>query len=889
MSTLVLTAALPAAVALAAAVASVVRSRSRSGAQRTSWTLLGPAAAAWVAVAVTGQLPVVEASPAIRAAVAICAVAWPALAIGAVAVLSARQQTRGGLLRDVLDVLLLLLAGLSVLWSAVLGPGWDQRPSTATTWAVVVLVVLALDVVVTVVHALLRAPEREGSLLVAWAGLAVVCAGDITSSGGHLLDGRSTDTAAAVLWLLGWATVLVGALLHRHRPQQRVDRQELSGGAAMALSAAGLTVLTTVLSTVLVRSGPDPVLFWLSTGVLLLVVCRTLVELRRTTRLRHHLERRVEERTAALADRRRRFASLVAHSSDLVLVVDAERRISYANPGAARVLGVAEGSAVGRPAADHLHPGEGAALTLDALDSAIAAGAEQVELRLALRHADGHRVDVDAVVTDLLDDPDVRGLVVNGRDVTAALELERQLARQAFTDALTGLPNRALFTDRLEHALRSRGGRGPVKVCYLDLDGFKAVNDALGHGAGDELLVAVAERLRGAVREGDTVARLGGDEFAVLLDEGVELDEAEQLARRTCEVVGQPFTVRGRQVHVGASAGLASTRTAGRDAELLMRAADLAMYEAKSTRKGGYAVYAPHMHEALVERVQLETDLRAAVEQGQFRVVYQPLVDMGDGGVSGVEALVRWHHPSRGVLGPATFIPLAETTGLIDAIGAHVLREACQQVATWRAEVPGAEQMRVSVNVSGHQLVDPGLVEQVAAVLAETGLPATSLVLEVTESVLVGQDDQVLASLAELRARGVRLAIDDFGTGYSSLSYLHRLPVDILKIDKSFVDRLSESGDLSLVDAILSMAATLDLATVAEGVEHEHQRSVLQAQGCSTGQGFHFSPPVPPELVPELVVSALRGRTAPGPGTTARTAPRPAPLPSEGAAASAEG
>ena len=373
----------------------------------------------------------------------------------------------------------------------------------------------------------------------------------------------------------------------------------------------------------------------------------------------------------------------------------------------------------------------------------------------------------------------------------------------------------------------------------------------------------MAERLRGAVREGDTVARLGGDEFAVLLDEGVELDEAEQLARRTCEVVGQPFTVRGRQVHVGASAGLASTRTAGRDAELLMRAADLAMYEAKSTRKGGYAVYAPHMHEALVERVQLETDLRAAVEQGQFRVVYQPLVDMGDGGVSGVEALVRWHHPSRGVLGPATFIPLAETTGLIDAIGAHVLREACQQVATWRAEVPGAEAMRLSVNLSGHQLEDPHLVEAVVAVLAETGLPATSLVLEVTESLLVDQDETALASLNALRDLGVRLAIDDFGTGYSSLSYLHRLPVDILKIDKSFVDRLTADGDASLVDAILSMAATLDLTTVAEGVEHEHQRAALAAQGCGTGQGYHFSPPVDARDVPDLVTgAALVARTA---------------------------
>jgi len=878
------------AAAWAAARAAHRCPRSPSGPLRRFWALTACAAVVWglgttasltAAPDVPAAAPGDGATPSLLALAAVATLAvWSALGITAVAALTLRYQTRATLVRDALDLLLLILAAATLLWSVVLEPVVTSRPATAQTWLVAALALVAIDVPLMGVHAFARSPHRDAGTRTALVGLAVVFGGDVVSAHHHLDQGQGGGPVAAVLWGLGWSLVLVAALLGRRRAEDPVVRDGLRGGALTALAAAGLTVLATGSDLVGGGGAAGAVTFWLGTSVLLLVVCRTLLELRRTARLQRHLEQQVEERARALAESRHRFAALVAASDDLVLVVDAEERVTYANPGAARLLGVLDGSATGRRVAEHLFDGQDAASGTDVLRSVVAGRVQQLEVRLALRHADGHRIDVEAVVTDLLDDPDVQGLVINGRDVTEALRLEAELSEQAFSDALTGLPDRALFRDRLEQALRSRAARGPVKVLYLDLDGFKAVNDTLGHDAGDELLVAVARRLGDVVRQGDTLARLGGDEFAVLLDEGVVLDEATVLAGRLCDAVRRPFTVRGVEVHVGASVGLASSRTAGRRAEDVMVAADLAMYQAKAAGKDRFEVYAPRMHEQLAERVQLEADLRRAVQESQFRVVYQPLVDMGTGTTTGVEALVRWHHPTRGVVVPVDFIPLAETTGLIDAIGAFVLREACRQVAAWRAEVPGAEQMRLSVNLSAHQLRDPGLLASIVEALATTGLPAASLVLEITESAFVGQDDGVLAVLESLRELGVRLAIDDFGTGYSSLSYLHRLPVDIIKIDKSFVDRLSENGGASLVDAILSMASALGMTTVAEGVEHEHQRAALAEQGCDTGQGYHFSPPVDAGVLPELVVRALLARAgSDAPAAAPSPGPSPAPSP----------
>ncbi len=854
---------LPLAVAcgLGAAAASL---RWRSGLDRWAWALVCVGLSTWtvasaqigwrgwaVEVLVRGSVPALS-----TALVAVTVVTGTA----AFALLMSRGNTAGGVLRDALDSALLAAVGCTVVWH--LHTARETAAASALDPAVTAAVVVAAEVLVVAValHTGIRTRRRDPRLALLCACAVVLPGSDVAGTVALLRGGPSWDDAMAWAWVLSMAGLVAAARRPSGRSAQGAEGRPVLSGAALPCAAALLALASAVPAAVSGQQGGEPS-SWLHATVLTLLTVRCLLLAHDGDRLTRGLGERVEERTREVASAERRFAALVVHGSDLVLAVDGRGRVTYASPSAERTTGVPAEQLLGRPLSAALAVEDPSELRR-ALASAARGGGTRHHLRLCVRHATGRTVVLDTAFTGLVDDA-VGGTVINAHDVTEAVRLEDELSRQAFSDALTGLPNRALFKDRLEHALRSRGARGPVHVCYLDLDGFKAVNDTLGHGAGDELLVLVAARLRATVREGDTVARLGGDEFAVLLDETSGDHDAERLAQRVCEAVRRPFAVRGVQVCVATSVGLASTATTGPDAEALMRSADLAMYQAKSARQGGWAVYHPHLHEQLLERVQLEADLRRAVEEGQFRVVYQPLVDMGDGGVSGVEALVRWDHPERGVVGPATFIPLAETTGLIDAIGAHVLREACQQVATWRAEVPGAEAMRLSVNLSGHQLEDPHLVEAVVAVLAETGLPATSLVLEVTESLLVDQDETALASLNALRDLGVRLAIDDFGTGYSSLSYLHRLPVDILKIDKSFVDRLTADGDASLVDAILSMAATLDLTTVAEGVEHEHQRAALAAQGCGTGQGYHFSPPVDARDVPDLVTgAALVARTA---------------------------
>ncbi|MBF5080812.1 EAL domain-containing protein [Quadrisphaera sp. INWT6] len=856
---------LPVAVACAVG-AGLLSLRWRTGADRWAWALICAGVLTWGTNAVlidwrswSAELVVSDGASRLGWVLLVTTVATGTAAF---ALLLSRSNTTSGVLRDALDSALLTAVGCSVVWHLSLSPSAATSGVHASAPAVVA-VTAELLVAAVAIHTGVRTRGRDPRLVTVCAAAATLVLGDVGAAVTVLRGDPRWDDVTAWAWLTSMALMAAAA---GHRPGRDGaaavdDRPVLSGGALPC--AAALLALASAAPAAVSGQQAGPASSWLHVTVLTLLLVRCLLLAHDGDRLTRGLGARITERTRQVASEERRFASLVVHGSDLVLVVDGAGAVTYASPSAERTTGIPGEALVGRPVTDVLTVEDPAALAR--VLRTVAAGGPPRHLRLSVRHTTGRTLTLDTTLTGLVEHDAVQGTVVNAHDVTEAVRLAEELSRQAFSDALTGLPNRALFKDRLEHALRSRGSRSEVQVCYLDLDGFKAVNDTLGHGAGDELLVLVAERLLAAVRQGDTVARMGGDEFAVLLDETSGEQDAERLAQRVCDAVRRPFTVRDVEVSIATSIGLASTATAGRDAEQLMRSADLAMYQAKAARQGGYALYHPQMHDQLLHRVQLEADLRRVVAEGQFRVVYQPLVDMGDGGVSGVEALVRWDHPERGVVSPASFIPLAESTGLIDAIGAFVLREACGQVATWRAEVPGAETMRLSVNLSGHQLEDPHLVGAVVAVLDETGMPATSLVLEVTESLLVDQDDTTLATLNALRALGVRLAIDDFGTGYSSLSYLHRLPVDILKIDKSFVDRLTADGDLSLVDAILSMAAMLDLTTVAEGVEHEHQRAALAAQGCTTGQGYHFSPPVDARDLPGLVTGALAATPGPGP------------------------
>jgi diguanylate cyclase (GGDEF)-like protein/PAS domain S-box-containing protein len=432
-------------------------------------------------------------------------------------------------------------------------------------------------------------------------------------------------------------------------------------------------------------------------------------------------------------------------------------------------------------------------------------------------------------------------------DITPRKEAEERLLHDAFHDALTGLPNRALFMDRLGMAIAQAKRRRDqcFAVLFLDLDRFKNVNDSLGHGVGDELLMAVARRLESFLRPGDTVARLGGDEFAILLM-GAEAPQASRVANRVSRELALPFEVRGHGVFVTVSLGIALSATGYYDRpEDMLRDADTAMYRAKTSGKARHALFDSDMHDQAVALLELETDLRRAIEGQEFEIHYQPIISLTTGRIDAFEALLRWRHPRRGLLHPGTFIPMAEDTGLIVPIGLWVLREACRQLAEWQAGQAADRVMAVSVNLSGRQFMQADLVRKIKRILRETGVRPGSLHLEITESTIMSQAEVAVAKLLQLRTLGVQLYLDDFGTGYSSLSYLHRLPMDALKIDRSFISDMDGSGERTeIVRTIVTLAQTLRLQVAAEGLETAEQVSQLRNLACNLGQGYFFSHPL---------------------------------------------
>jgi diguanylate cyclase (GGDEF)-like protein/PAS domain S-box-containing protein len=555
------------------------------------------------------------------------------------------------------------------------------------------------------------------------------------------------------------------------------------------------------------------------------------------------------------ARRTAQFRSLVHHASDLITVVDADGRILYQSPSSEPLMGIAADALVGTRL-EKLVVTEDRPLLEGILADAAAEPGAAVTGGFRVRHADGSNRDVDAIVSNLLDDTSVRGLVVNARDVTERSRLEAELERRALFDSLTGLPNRAVFRDRLEHAL-ARTARRPetLAVLLLDLDGFKLVNDSLGHDAGDELLVVLGGRVTGCARSSDTVARLGGDEFAILLEDAVSEESALALAERILAALKQPFEVRGREVFVSASVGIALDDGSAAQPDDLIRNADTAMYSAKADGKGKCVVFQPAMHRRTLEFFEVQADLRRALIRGEFTLHYQPIVDFRTGCIEGLEALVRWNHPTRGLVMPGGFIPVAEEAGMIVPLGVWVLGEACRQTAEWRRRLGSAADLWISVNLSTRQLLEPDLIERVVEVLRESTLHPSALVLEITEGALMQDMEQTSLKLHALRGVGARLALDDFGTGSSSLGHLRKFPIDVLKIDKSFVDGVAEPGSeaAALVRAILELARTLRLSTVAEGIELPEQHELLAAAGCDWAQGYLFAKPMPPEQLEEIL------------------------------------
>ncbi len=440
------------------------------------------------------------------------------------------------------------------------------------------------------------------------------------------------------------------------------------------------------------------------------------------------------------------------------------------------------------------------------------------------------------------------------RSLAEVTRLKEQLKHQAFHDTLTGLANRELFTDRVEHAA-ARGERGSaaIAVLFLDLDDFKTINDSLGHEWGDELLSAFAERLRSCLRPADTAARLGGDEFAILLEGISGTRDAVAVAERISVALEKPFTLQGKEMSVGTSIGIALSTTGRDGASDLLRNADVAMYAAKSRGKNRYEIFQPSMHVAALERLELKEDLQRAIERRELVLHYQPIVELETQQITGAEALVRWNHPRRGLVSPADFIPLAEETGLIHPIGRWVLEESCRQVRLWQARYPRREPLFLSVNLSAKQIQNERLTEDVAGALQRSGMMPRTLILEITESMLLDRD-VAMRRLAELRALGARVAVDDFGTGYSSLSYLNRFPIDILKVDKSFVREIGNAPEEEiLAHAIIDLTRTLGLEAVAEGIEQRSQGDRLHELGCRFGQGYFFSAPLDARGIEELL------------------------------------
>jgi diguanylate cyclase (GGDEF)-like protein/PAS domain S-box-containing protein len=575
----------------------------------------------------------------------------------------------------------------------------------------------------------------------------------------------------------------------------------------------------------------------------------------------------VEQRRAFERRSEERIRALVENASDIITVVGPDLAVRWQSTTVERTLGHGADTLVGRRLSTLVHPDDAQLLEVQLANATSKPGVVRFTARF--RHADGDWRHLEAIAENRLGDPVIEGVLLSMRDVSERKALEDELRHRAFHDALTGLANRALFEDRLIHALAGARRHGnPVGVLFLDLDDFKTINDSLGHSSGDELLRTVALRIATVIRVTDTAARLGGDEFAVLLEMMDDENEPEAIGDRLLEALAPPFKIAGRELRISASIGVATSHGA-LTADELLRNADTAMYAAKEAGKGRLRVFEPGMHQRVLDRLELTGEMQRALEDEEFELDFQPIVELHEGRIVGAEALVRWGHPDRGRLAPAQFIGLAEETGLIIPLGKWILNAACAQAAAWERDFADRH-LYMNVNVSTRQLHDASFPDTVARALVDTGLAPGLLVLEITESLLPEDGEEIIARLHELKALGVQVAVDDFGTGYSALSRLQSYPVDILKIDRSFIEGIEhDAGKGQLVRGIINLGRSLHMDVVAEGIEESEQADQLRQMRSPLGQGYLFSRPVTREQLEALLASreplATDGLAAGGP------------------------
>jgi len=726
-----------------------------------------------------------------------------------------------------------IAVGLGV-WLAVVEPYLADRGLAFgdRVWAVLVPLINALALAIafrTAAQNRFRVPAT--TLLAIGVGLLLLSdvARGIAELRGSLGAGGFIAALAIAPPMIIGAAALDPTMTHRNRPQETAPL--LGFGRVVWLSVAALTPLTVLLTLSVTGLGTRATRTIAAACAVVVVVLALTRMWRLVATVRKLTERKGQDRLAAM----------VEHSSDVVLLVDAKGVMNYASPGLASTLGHRPSDWTGRSLVDLVASDDRDAAAAELRHAVALPQGEMVKFEASLVRVDGQRRRMEATIANLLGGDAVDGLVATFRDVTEQRNLERQLSHRAFHDELTGLANRALFLDRMDHALRvTRPEDDPVVVLFVDLDDFKSVNDALGHGVGDQMLRSIADRIRQVAGTGDTPARLGGDEFALLLEDRGGVDRALDVAEGLLEALRQPVSLAGYDLAVLASVGVAVS-TPGMTTAGLLRDADIAMYEAKRAGKSQIKIFDPAMRLTATRHLEFRSDLGSAIERDQLRLVFQPMVDLRSHRVIGAESLLRWEHPTRGPIAPSEFIPIAERAGLILPIGMWVIDESIKAAAQWQGRGP----QRVSVNVSAFQVRSPEFVEQVRHSLETHQLDPSLVVLEITETMLVAEIESAADNLAPLRELGVLIAIDDFGTGYCSLSYLQQFPVDIVKIDRQFIDELDEHPrGMSLAKMILQLTAGLEVVSVAEGIERPAQLRALQELGCDIGQGYLLSAPL---------------------------------------------
>ena len=663
-------------------------------------------------------------------------------------------------------------------------------------------------------------------------------------------------TIGLVLYITGWgATLAVGFVFGASESLRvegvRATRPVLYATIGTVVVGQGVLALGFVDSVVPLPQGHGMAL--LSTAV----ACAVIGLLRWNCLDKERMEE-------SLRCREERFRALVQHASDPIVIVDAVGEILYASPAFARALGH-DPRELHQLGSDLVYPDDQEVARRFFSSSGTRPG-ESAWVDMRLRHSDGSYRWFEVGVTNRLDDLSIAGFVCNMRDVTERRAFEAELSYQAYHDGLTRLPNRISFLERLERALDSHRVQGRyVAVMFLDIDRFKMVNDSLGHEAGDKLIVEIARRLQGCLRPSDIVARFGGDEFTILLENLFSADAAAETARRIIDDLAHPIVVEGRELLISASIGIAISRRGYQVAADLLRHADLAMYIAKENGRGRYEVFDARNAPRILDRLETEGDLWKALERGELTLYFQPEVELVTGRVVAAEALIRWKHPTRGLLKPDAFVPFAEDSSLIVSVDRYVLREACRWARSWESERPRGSRLVVSVNLSPRFVRQPEFMSEITSILRETEVDPRTLRMEITERTALVDLDQTLDRLHQLRALGIQVAIDDFGTGYSALGYLKRLPVDVVKLDRSFVESMDLlDSDVAIVQAVITMAHALGMKVTAEGVEREEQAQRLAALGCDTAMGWHWSRAVLPEVLGTLLDECYVMESGPG-------------------------